>query len=124
MSCDKCYECAPRCPRAADNTLKCAACLDDPLGERQPSGIYSGALGRASNVLSNISAPLTDKILGYKGPVQVVDTLTAEESTLFGTKASSYDGLGLTNLNVCLSLNRKRPAEYAALRQRVEALLM
>ena len=122
--CDKCYECAPRCPRAADNTLQCVACLDDPLGERQPSGVYSGALGRASNVLSNISAPLADKLLGYKGPVAVVDTLTAEESTLFGTKASNYDGLSLTNLNVCLSLNRKRPAEYSALRQRVEALLM
>ena len=113
-----------RCPRAADNSLKCAACLDDPLGERQPSGSYSAALGRASSVLSNISAPLTDRILGYKGPVQVVDALTAEESTLLGTKASSYDGLGLSNLNVCLSLNRKRPAEYAALRQRVEVLLM
>jgi hypothetical protein len=125
MSCDKCFECLPRCPRGADPSQKCSACLDDPLGERQAAGHYTAALGRASSVLANLSAPLTDKLLGYVGPINITAVLTVEEAAMLASKANAavYDYLSMSNLNVALALNRKRPAEYAGIRQRLEGML-
>jgi hypothetical protein len=95
------------------------------VGERLPGGTYSAALSRASSVLTGISPPLVDAVLQFKGPAAVVSALTAEEATLLASKGNDpiYDDLVFGNMNVALSLVRKRPGEFAGIRSRMEGIL-
>ena len=123
--CPQCFETANKCEKAEDSTKDCQYIVKDPAALRLASGSYHAQMSQASAALSGIAPPHLDALLDYTPAQATAVALTAEEQTVLGSEnnATPYDALDLTNLEIGLSLARKRPAKYAGLKARTERMV-
>ena len=125
--CDQCYETASLCPRAGDSTKACHYVITNPLALRTAAGGYETQLQQASVILGAVAPAHIDALLCYQsGGSGPLEALTADEQTIMDSKGNQdpWDVLDHTNTHLGLSLVRKRPAEYMALKSRLEKVLV
>ena len=122
--CPKCYETVNKCQKAGDDSLQCQRILTDPSALRLANGGYDAQLAQATASLSGIGPQHLDALLAYTPATATAATLSADEQTILNSEsnATPFDALDLTNLEIGLSLARKRPAKYAGLKARFERL--
>ena len=89
------------------------------------TGGYAAQLVQASNALSGLASPHIDAIINYTPAAATETALTANEQSILDTegRAEPFDVLELANLELGLSLARKRPAKYDGLKARLEKLV-
>ena len=123
--CSQCFETGNKCPRADDNTRTCQFVVADPAALRLASGGYDAQLSQASTTLSGIAPQHVDALLSYVPAAATATTLTAEEQAILNSEGNAvpFDQLDPSNLELGLSLARKRPAKYEALKSRLERLV-
>ena len=123
--CSQCFETGNKCPKADDNTRTCQYIIADPTALRLASGGYDAQLVQATATLSGVAPQHVDALLSYTPAAVTAATLTAGEQAIFDSEgnATPYDQLDTSNLELALSLARKRPAKYEALKARLERLV-
>ena len=123
--CSRCFETGNKCQKADDDSLTCQHIVDNPAALRLATGGYAAQLAQASNALSGIAPPHVDAIINYTATAATETALSANEQSILDTEgnAEPYDGLELANLELGLSLARKRPAKYDGLKARLEKLV-
>lgn len=120
--CPMCYEDAPLCQKASNPALVCSYVPQDFLGSRLPSGAYEPSLRNSlPNQAQDVEGPHLDTLLGFTSPTTVAETLTADETTMQGAVAGT---LVVDNLNVAVSLARKRPALRQQIQDSIDAIAM
>ena len=125
LFCSICFQMGNRCPRADDDTKKCTYIIDDALALRLANGTYDAQLTAASASLAGLTPAHLDNLLGYTKPGGSMGVLTAAEQVVYDSAGNdpAFDGLTHNNLQAGLSLARKRPSLYEAIRERMETLL-
>ena len=123
--CPQCYETGSKCPKADDSSGTCQYIIADPAALRLASGGYDSQLVQASSALSGVAPLHVDALLSYTPTAATATALTAGEQAVFDSEgnATPYDALDATNLELALSLARKRPAKYETLKARLERLV-